>query len=429
MLKEFSKRAAIVVAGLLLATPGYAVYQELDGIVAVVEDDVVLASELNYRFAQVVRQMRQSDIQMPPDDVLMSQLMERLIIESLQRQEAERRGIEIDDETLTRAVMQFAQGNNMTLEQFQAALAGDGIGYRQFREEIRVEMMIGRLQRNLINRRISISEQEVRGLLNSPFYSQLFSDEYRVGHILLSIEDGASDEVVARVEREAQAIVADLRAGADFAQTAIAKSSSSRALEGGDLGWRRAGELPTLFAEPVLAMEVGAIGEPIQTSGAIHIIKLLEQRGAGMQKIEQTNVRHILVKPSEIRSPEETADLIGEIKQQLEDGEDFEELAKRHSEDPASALAGGDLGWATPDQFVGQFGEVMENTQIGQFSDPFLTQFGWHVLQVLDRREQDMSDEARENMAIDILHKRRFEEEKQEWLKELRDESFVEVRL
>ena len=407
----------------------HAVYQELDGIVAVVEDDVVLASELNYRFTQVVRQMQQSNIQMPPDDVLMSQIMERLIIESIQRQEAQRRGIEIDDETLTRAVMSFAEGNNMTLEQFQQALAADGIGYRQFREEIRAEMMITRLQRNLINRRISISEQEVKGLLNSPYYAQLFSDEYRVGHILLSLEEGASDALIERVENEASAIIADLRSGADFAQTAIAKSSSSTALEGGDLGWRRAGELPSLFAETVLEMSVGDVAQPIRTSGAFHIIKLLERRGAGMQRIEQTNVRHILVKPSEIRSPEETATLIGEIKAQIDAGEDFVELAKQHSEDPASALAGGDLGWATPDQFVGQFGDVMQATAIGGTSEPFLTQFGWHVLQVLDRREQDMSDEARENMALDILHKRRFEEERQEWLKEMRDEAFVEVRL
>ena len=228
---------------------------------------------------------------------------------------------------------------------------------------------------------------------------------------------------------EANNIVKQLREGADFAQTAIAKSSSSRALEGGDLGWRKAGELPSLFAEQVLELEVDGIAEPIKTSGAIHIIKLLERRGAGVQKVVETNVRHILVQPSEIRSPEETAALIQDIKRQLDEGADFAELAKEHSQDPASALNGGDLGWATPDQFVGQFGEIMERTAKEGVSEPFLTQFGWHVLQVLDRREEDMSDEARENMAVEILHKRRFEEEQQEWLKEIRDEAFVEVRL
>lgn len=407
----------------------HAVYQELEAIVAIVDDDIVLASELKNRYDQVTKQMRSAEMQLPPNDVLISQLMERLILESIQLQQARRRGIEIDDETLTRAVMSFAQGNNMTLQQFQQALAADGMSYRGFREEIRTEMIISRLQRGIINRRISISEQDVQGLLNSPYYQQLFSDEYRVGHIMLSLEERASDEVVARALGEARELVKELRDGADFAQMAIARSSSSRALEGGDLGWRRAGELPSLFAEDVLSMSVGDIANPIQTTSAIHIIKLLEQRGAGMQRVEKTQVRHILVQPSEIRSPEETADLIQDIGAQLSEGADFAELAKTHSQDPASALNGGDLGWATPDQFVGQFGEVMQTTEIGDISEPFLTQFGWHILQVLDRREEDMSEEARQNMAVEILHKRRFEEEQQEWLKEIRDEAFVEVRL
>lgn len=421
--------AALGIAFALASNSALAVYQELDGIVAVVEEDVVLASELKSRYEAVVRQMRTSNMTLPPNDVLISQIMERLILESIQRQEAQRRGIQIDDETLTRAVMSFAQGNNMTLEQFQQALVADGVSYREFREEIRTEMIISRLQRNLINRRVSISEQEVKGLLNSPYYQQLFSDEYRLGHIMLSIEEGSSEEVVAKAKVEAEEIVEQLRAGADFAEMAIARSSSSRALEGGDLGWRKAGELPSLFSEEVLTMDVGEIAAPIQTAGAIHIIKLLERRGAGMQKIVQTKVRHILVQSSEIRSAEVTADLINDVKAQLDDGADFAELAVEFSQDPASALNGGDLGWATPDQFVGQFGDVMDATEVGQISDPFLTQFGWHILQVIDRREEDMSDEARENMAIEILHKRRFEEEQQEWLKEIRDEAFVEVRL
>ena len=425
------KVTAFIAAALLACSSlhVHAVYQELEAIVAIVDDDIVLASELKNRYDQVTKQMRSVEMQLPPNDVLISQLMERLILESIQLQQARRRGIEIDDETLTRAVMSFAQGNNMTLEQFQQALAADGMSYRGFREEIRTEMIISRLQRGIINRRISISEQEVQGLLNSPYYQQLFSDEYRVGHIMLSLEERASDEVVARALGEAKELVKDLRDGADFAQMAIARSSSSRALEGGDLGWRRAGELPSLFAEDVLSMSVGDIANPIQTTSAIHIIKLLEQRGAGMQRVEKTQVRHILVQPSEIRSPEETADLIRDIGTQLSEGADFAELAKTHSQDPASALNGGDLGWATPDQFVGQFGEVMQATEIGDISEPFLTQFGWHILQVLDRREEDMSEEARENMAVEILHKRRFEEEQQEWLKEIRDEAFVEVRL
>ena len=419
----------VALIGVLCGASANAVYQDLEGIVAVVDDDVVLASELRYRYNRVVEQLEANNVEMPPRDVLLSQLMERLVLESIQRQNAERRGVKIDDETLTRAVMRFAEGNNMTLEQFQIALARDGVSYPQFREEIRSEMMINTLQRNLINRRISISEQGVQGLLNSPFYKEMFADDYRVGHIMLSLEERASEEVVEQAVSKANEIISRLRGGEDFAQMAIAESSSSRALEGGDLGWRKAGELPSIFAETVLEMDIGDISEPIKTSGAIHIVKLLERRGAGMQTENQTSVRHILVQPSEIRTPEETVALIRDIERQLGEGADFAELAKEHSEDPASALNGGDLGWATAEQFVGQFGQTMDATAIGEISAPFQTQFGWHVLQVLDRREQDMSDEAREKMAIEILHKRRFEEEQQEWLKEIRDEAYVEVRL
>ena len=415
---------------LVLASPlASAEYQELDAIVAIVEDDVVLASELRTRFQQVKSSLEAQNRQLPPTEILISQIMERLIVESLQRQEAERRGVVIDDETLTRAVIGFAEQNNMTLAQFEQALIQDGTSYREFREEIRGEIMINRLQRNLINRRITISEQDVQGLLNSPFYKEMFSDEYRIGHILLSIESGASEAAVIEAAARGAEIVAELRNGADFAKMAIENSSASTALEGGDLGLRKAAELPSLFAETVLAMAVGDVADPIQTSGAVHIIKLLEQKGAGTQRQQQTLVRHILVQPSEIRSEEETESLIKSIDAQLNDGADFAELAKEHSEDPSSALNGGSLGWATGQEFVPEFAETMSKTAKGSRSAPFQTQFGWHILEVLDHREEDMSDEARERMAMDILHRRRFEEEQQEWLKELRDEAFVEIRL
>jgi peptidyl-prolyl cis-trans isomerase SurA len=413
----------------LTVASSYAVYEELEGIVAIVEDDVVLASELMSRLRQVQESLQATNSPIPPDDIIISQLMERLISENLQLQEAARRGVEIDDETLTRGIQQIASGNNLTLDQFRTALARDGISYMEFREDVRSEMTISRLQRNIVNRRISITEQDIDGLLNSPFYKQLFSDEYRVGHILLTLEEGASDRVINAARSEAEKIVADLRTGEDFAQMAMAKSSGSRALEGGDLGWRRAGELPTLFAETVLDMQVGDIGEPIQTPGAFHIIKLLERRGVGTETEEQTLVRHILIMPSEIRTAEEAEELVFELHQRIGEGEDFVELAKEFSQDPASALNGGDLGWSRPDDFVGMFAQTMETTPVGETSRPFLSQFGWHILQVLDRREQDMSDEARRNKALELLANRRFNEELEEWLKELRDEAFVEMRL
>jgi peptidyl-prolyl cis-trans isomerase SurA len=406
-----------------------AAYEKLEAIVAVVDDDVVLVSELVDRLTAVRQSMTSNGVQLPPNDILVSQIMERLIIENIQKQEAERRGVTIDDETLTRAVSQFAQNNNMTLEEFQTQLAKDGTSFRQFREDIRAEMVISRLQRAMINRRISISDQDIQGLLNSPFYKQLFSDEYRVGHIMITLEDDASSDTVKQAVASASAMVADLRGGKDFAQTAIARSSASTALEGGDLGWRKAGELPTLFTEAVLEMQLGDVSDPIVSGSTVHVIKLLEQRGAGTERSDQTKVRHILLRPSEIRTMQEAEAIARDVHSKLINGGDFVALAKEYSEDPGSALNGGDLGWATPDQFVEIFAKTMDTTAIDEFSEPFESKFGWHILLVEGRREEDMSEDARRNMAVDLLHRRRFEEERQEWLKEIRDEAFVELRL
>ena len=404
-------------------------YQRLEAIVAVVDDDVVLASELMARLDTVRTSMIENNVQMPPSDVLINQIMERLIIENIQLQEAEKRGVTVDDETLARAVSSFASNNNLSMEEFRQTLVADGTNYRQFREEIRSELIITRLQRAMINRRISISEQDVQALLNSPFYQQMFSDEYRVGHIMRTLADDGTDADAQAAFAEAEGFVQELRDGAEFAQMAIAKSSASNALEGGDLGWRRAGELPTLFADAVIDMQVGDIVGPMASGATIHIIKLLDQRGAGTERMAQTNVSHILIRPSEIVTNEQAKTQAEAVYERFQAGEDFAALAKEFSEDPGSALNGGALGWSTPDQFVPQFAQVMMAADIGEVSPPFESEFGWHLLLVEDRREQDMSDEARRDMAMDLLFRRRFEEERQEWLKEIRDEAFVELRL
>jgi len=421
-----------MVGGLLLfALSGVvqAEYRELDAIVAVVEDDVVLASELVERLDLVREQFQENNARLPPNNILLSQIMERLIVESLQMQEADRRGVVVDDETLTQAVNGFARQNNMSLEQFAQTLEQDGQNYAQFREQIRKEMLMQRLQRSIVNRRIAISEQDIDDLLNSPYYKELLSDEFRVGHILLSLEPNASDETIQAAEDAAIQIVKDLRAGADFTEMAVSRSAGSRALEGGDLGWRKAAELPTLFAEHVIQMEVGDVSPPIASGSGLHIVKLLEQRGAGVQKQQQSLLRHIMVQPSEIRTEQETETLIKDIYRRINEGEDFAELAIEYSEDPGSALAGGDLGWTAGDEFVPAFREEMSRTENGTVSEPFRSQYGWHILEVLERREQDMSDEARRDMAVQILHGRRFEEELEKWMKELRDEAFVEIRM
>ena len=413
----------------LLSSKAFAEYVKLDGIVAVVDEDVVLASELLERINLVRESMIQNKVPMPERDVFVRQVLDRLIIENIQLQEANNRGVVIDEQTLSQAVQQFAESNGQTVEEFVVGLESQGTSYRKFREDIRLEMTLSRLQRGMINQRISISDQDISGLLNSPFYKDFFSDEYSLGHIRLDLTDNPSETDKERLIAEADDIVEQLRGGEDFGKIAAAKSSSSTALDGGSLGWRRAGEIPSLFAEIALEMKIGDISDPIVSGSAVHIIKLIERRGAGMQELSQTLVSHILIKPSEIRSDKESRDLSESIYRQLLQGSEFAALAKQYSDDPGTALNGGSLGWSEEGQFVPEFSEVMGKTETGQLSEPFLSPFGWHVLRVDDRRIQNISDEARREMAIDILFKRRFEEERQEWLKEIRDEAYVEIRI
>ena len=413
----------------LFSSKAFSEYVKLDGIVAVVDEDVVLASELLERINLVRESMIQNKVPMPERDVFVGQVLDRLIIENIQLQEANNRGVVIDEQTLSQAVQQFAESNGQTVEEFVVGLESQGTSYRKFREDIRLEMTLSRLQRGMINQRISISDQDISGLLNSPFYKDFFSDEYSLGHIRLDLTDNPSETDKERLIAEADDIVEQLRGGEDFGKIAAAKSSSSTALDGGSLGWRRAGEIPSLFAEIALEMKIGDISDPIVSGSAVHIIKLIERRGAGMQELSQTLVSHILIKPSEIRSDKESRDLSESIYRQLLQGSEFAALAKQYSDDPGTALNGGSLGWSEEGQFVPEFSEVMGKTETGQLSEPFLSPFGWHVLRVDDRRVQNISDEARREMAIDILFKRRFEEERQEWLKEIRDEAYVEIRI
>jgi len=418
-------------AGLLTAaaTVAQAVPKDLDYIVAIVDDDVVLATELVNRLSSVRKQMAAAKMPIPPDDVMFNQMLERLIMEDIQLQMGQRAGVRIDDETLTNALEAIAKQNHMSLDEFTAALAGDGISYGDFRDEVRRELIIQRVQRGRVNQRIYISDEEIDAFLASPLGKRTLSDEYRVGHILLTVSEEAPAAVVAQAEKEANSIYEQLKAGADFRQMAIAHSSDSHALEGGDLGWRKAGELPSLFAEQVFELQKGETAPPIRSGSGFHIVQLLDKRGAGNEVVEQSLVRHILVKPSEIRSEAETQTLIQQIHDRIVAGEDFAALARLYSEDPGSALAGGDLGWAEPEKFAQEFADVLRETPTGKLSEPFRTKFGWHVLQVMDRREHNMSEDARRNLAIRTLHNRRYEEELQQWLKEIRDEAYVEIRV
>lgn len=417
-----------LLAGVLLTAQANALTQ-LDYIVAVVDDDVVLASELISRIATVREQIVAQNARLPPEQVLYSQMLERLIMESLQIQMGGRAGVRIDDATLTQSLAAIAQQNGMTLEQFQDVLAADGINYREFRDDVRREMTIQRVQRARVNNRVHITEEEIQAFLDSPVGRDVLSDEFRVGHILLLVPDNVAPVDVAAAEAEAEEIRRELVAGADFRQMAITRSAGSRALEGGDLGWRKAGALPSLFADVVIELEPGETPPPMRSGRGFHIIQLLERRGVSNLMVQQGRVRHILVVPSEIRTRAETRDLIFEIRDRLIAGEAFEDLAREYSDDPSSALAGGDLGWSASNSFVPEFGTAMDNAEVGVVTEPFRSKDGWHILEVQERRDHDMSEEAMRNMAVRVLHTRRFEEELEIWLGEIRDEAYVEIRL
>ena len=417
---------------LLAAALGGAIHAEsttIDRIAAVVNQDVVLASEVLDRYQAVVNRLAADGRELPPRDAIMEQILERLIVENIQMQEAARRGIEVDDETLTAAVTEFAAQSGMTIDAFIETLDAEGVSYRAFRDQVRQQITIERVQRDAVNRRVYILPQDIDEVLASPFFAEHISDEYRLGHILLLVEPGAGAAAAQAVTDQAEALVAEIRGGADFGALAVEHSAASTALEGGDLGWRKASRVPSLFTEAVADMAIGDVRGPIRNASGLHIIKLLDQRGASQQVADETLVRHILLKPSAIRSDEGSRALAGELRTRIEAGEDFAELAQEFSDDPGSALAGGDLGWRKKQDLVPEFQVVMESTETGALSEPFRTAFGWHVLQVQDRRREDASDEARRDYATRMLHAQRFEERLAEWLREIRDEAFVEVRL
>ena len=426
--RRIASTAAAVFLGLVGSHAAAAERETLDSIVAVVNDDIVLMSEYEDRLAEWMPRLNESERNNPLLlAALREQVLEQLIAESIQIQEAEMRGIEVDDETLTRAVAEFAGRNNMTLEEFIADVAAQGNSYRALRERIRRDMTIDRVQRAVVTRRVFVAERDIDELLASPFFEEAISDEYRLGHILLEI---APDMTVARIDEireKANRLVAELRDGADFAATAIEHSSAPTAAAGGDLGWRKESRIPSRFAD-VLGLEIGAVAEPSQDSSGFHIVKMIDKRGASQQRAEQTLVRHILLSPSAIRSDEQTRVAIEEIHGRIVAGEDFAELAKQHSEDPGTRLAGGDLGWTTTEGLDPAFQRMMNLTGVDELSEPFQSSFGWHILEVRGRRLHDISEEARRNYATQRLYEKRFAERLDEWLTEIRDEAFIERR-
>jgi peptidyl-prolyl cis-trans isomerase SurA len=400
----------------------------LDRVVAIVDDDIVLDSELQQRMMTINEQIAQSGTQAPPQEIILQQVLERLISERLQLNMGYNAGIRITDEELNAAITRVAQSNGLTITQYITDIQSRGGTIAVVREEIRNEMVIRRVQQGKVMRRIRISEQELDNFLTSEEGRFLISPDVNIGQILLSVPTGSSKNDTDGILARAQKLQTDTANGTDFRQLAIANSADQSALQGGDLGWRKMAQLPGVFIDAVEQLELGQVSDPIRSDAGYHLLKLYERRGGGKQLIEQHFARHILLKPNQIRDEQATIAELNGLREQVLAGDEFAKLSKQLSEDPGSALKGGELGWSTPGMFVPEFEETMNSIALNEISAPFASQFGWHILQVTERRDQDFSSEILRNRAQNMLRERKYEEELQVWLQEIRDEAFIEIK-
>lgn len=403
--------------------------EPLDKIVAVVEDGVILQSELEEQLVVIKRNLRQSNTQMPSDSVLRAQLMDHLILNKIQIHLAEKAGIKIDEETLRGAVQQIAERNNMSVQEFRRSLSEEGISYAEFVEQIRNEMLIGRLRASQVNSQIKVSDREVETYLQNQSPASLGGDpEYLLGHILISTPRAASPEQVQKAASKAEKLFDDIKKGLDFKEAALGASDDETALKGGDLGWRKKSQIPALFVETIAKMKEGDVQGPIRSSSGFHIIKMLGIRQGEGHTVTKTRVRHILIKPTEVLTDAEAKEKLLGLRHRIESGEDFAAIARGHSDDKGSAIKGGELGWVQPGALVPPFEEAMTHLPINQLSQPVQTQFGWHLIQVLERQDANESGEFAKNKAREEIFKRKVEEETPLWLRRIRDEAYVEMR-
>ena len=401
----------------------------LDRVIAVVESGVIMESELNSRLQEVIGRIRETGSELPPKKILEEQVLERLIMEEIQLQIGERAGIKISDAELNSSLSKIASQNSLNLENFKDSLESQDISYRDLRETVKRNMIIQRVQRGKVGSKIDITNEEIENFLNSEEGKTKLAEEYSVQQILFPLKGNSTKEEIKKAETKGKSIIKKLLSGESFSKLAASYSSGQNALEGGSLGWKKSSELPTLFSEIIINMEVGDISKLIRSGAGFHILRLSEKRGDTVKFEDQTLVRHILLKSTEIRTPSQTKDLIQEIYNNLKNGDDFEGLAREYSEDPGSKLDGGDLGWSTPSAFDPIFAEVINKTAINEISEPFKSSFGWHVLEVLGRRNEDVSESVRKNQAYQIIFTRKYEQELQRTLIELRSEAFVDIKL
>ena len=431
----------VLLAGQILALQGqglaYAQTRELatkgvmlDRVAAVVNDGVVLNSELEDQVAAVTERLRGQKLELPPQNVLRQQVLERLVLQEIQAQRASRAGLKVSDEALNSALTEVAQRNNIALSQLPQALAQQGIDYASYREEMRRELTLGLLRQRDVLQRISITPREIDQFLAKQANTPSENNQYNVSHILIAVGQAATPEQLDAAAKRAAEVAQRAKGGEDFAKLAVAYSNAQTALEGGALGWRKGSELPTFLTDVVVKLKPGEVSEPLRTPTGFHIIKLNEVRGEGAKAIiSQTHVRHILMKTNELADDATVRQKLTALRDRIVKGEDFAGLASISSEDPGSASQGGDLGWAGPGSFVPEFEEAIGKLKDNEISEPFHTQYGWHIAQVLGRRQYDNTDEIKRHQAVEAIRASKADEETELWLRRLRDEAYVETKL
>jgi len=413
----------------MLVMPTTRAMEELDHIVAVVNNDVIMETELHEAMDRVREQLRQSDTHLPPPDILERQVLDRLIMSKIMLQRAAEAGIRVDDNRLNQAIGRIASENHLSISQFREILEKEHMPFNRFREQIRDEMTTSMLQQREVDNRVIVTDREIKDYLDTEKTQTGERMEYHLRHILIATPEGASPEQLDKTRARAEDILRRLQAGEDFAEMAVAVSDGQQALEGGDLGWGSTDKLPTLLADRVPNMQKGDLSDLLQSGSGFHIIRLSDKRSGDLVMVPQTHARHILIRTTELVSEDDAKTRLGQLKIRLEGGDDFAELARANSDDRGSALKGGDLGWTSPGELVPEFEQSMNKLKPGEVSAPFKTQYGWHIVQVLERRKHDSTDTVKRNKTRNAIRQRKIEEARQDWTRRLRDEAYVEYRL
>lgn len=422
------KRICLLILSALISCHLTAQQQIIDRIAVVVDQGMVLESEIDALTERVKKSAIASGQQLPSDRALRTQATEKLIMTSLQMQRALQMGIQISDIQLDQTIANMAKEEGKTFEQLRQEIETSGEDFEQYRETVKTELISSEVTRANVRRRIYVSPQEINTLVEMMDKQGQTQTEFRVGHILIGFPPKPSEEDIDKANENATKVLKLLNSGSNFEKVAIGSSSGSEALKGGDMGWMNVNAMPTLFAEAIQKRKKGDIIGPIRSGAGFHILKLNDIRGQEIVEVEEINARHILMTATVIQSDQKTKEILTTFRQQVLDGEaDFAELAKEHSEDPGSGLQGGNLGWADPSTYTPEFKDTLERLEIDEISQPFLTEYGWHIAQVIGKRKQDISDRVKQNKAYQLLFNRKFGEEAESWLRELRESAYVEI--